>query len=88
MSTSKQKHQYQLSVKRRNLFEDNERQSKTQPRKVQFKKGTRSPPPANKDQPHMVRTIDGKMLIPHSHLKKSEKNKVILNSHIEKTWNV
>ena len=67
-----------ISIKRetgRNLFEDNERQSKTQPRKVQFKKGTRSPPPANKDHPHMVRTIDGKMLIPHSHLKKSEKRR-------------
>ena len=73
-----------ISIKRetgRNLFEDNERQSKTQPRKVQFKKGTRSPPPANKDHPHMVRTIDGKMLIPHPHLKKSEKQSNIKQSY-------
>ena len=65
----------------RNLFEDNERQSKTQSQKVQFKKGTRSSPPASKDHPHMIRTIDGKMMIPHLHLKKSEKQSNIEQSY-------
>ena len=75
-----------ITIKRetgRNLFEDKERQSKTQSRKVQFKKGTSSPPPS-KDHPNMIRTIDGKMLIPHSHLKKSEKQGNIKQSYRKK----